>query len=84
MTTPLLKDALIRVQLQYIEMPSLHLTLRQIRYVCDLTDDACRVAVNHLEQSGFLRQSSDGVFLRGGLGPWPLGDRQSALAASGS
>jgi hypothetical protein len=62
------RHAFTRIQIEYIEMPDLKLTIAQIRRLCDLPADLCSTAVQALEQSGFLRQSVDGRFVRRALG----------------
>ena len=58
------QHALTRIQVEYVEMPDLKLTLRQIRRLCDLPQDACEAALVVLVSSGFLRQTQGGQFLR--------------------
>ena len=54
--------AFTRIQIEYIEMPDLKLTLEQIRRLCDLPDDLCQPAVAALEEVGFLWRAPDGRF----------------------
>jgi hypothetical protein len=60
--------AFTRIQIEYIEMPDLKLTLAQIRRLCDLSDDLCRPAVEALQRVGFLWQAADGRFVRRAMG----------------
>ena len=60
--------AFTRIQIEYIEMPDLKLTLAQIRRLCDLSDDLCTPAVEALQRLGFLWQAADGRFVRRALG----------------
>ncbi len=62
------KDARIGIQIEYIEMPHLSLTLVQAQRLCDLTHDVCDAAFASLVASGFLSQALDGSFLRRGIG----------------
>jgi hypothetical protein len=66
--TALVRDAMIRIQVSYIETPNLILTAAQVRRLCDLTDEACDAALRTLVLTGFLRQADAGMFKRGGLG----------------
>ena len=47
------RHAFTRIQIEYIEMPDLKLTLAQIRRLCDLPEELCQPAVAALEQVGF-------------------------------
>jgi len=60
--------AFTRIQIEYIEMPDLKLTLAQIRRLCDLPHDMCGPAVAALQQAGFLWCAPDGRFVRRALG----------------
>ena len=61
-------DALLRIRVEYIEMPDLKLTRAQARRLCNLSQEACDAALTTLVKSGFLWRTSDGQFLRGELG----------------
>ena len=60
--------AFTRIQIEYIEMPDLKLSLEQIRRLCDLPDDLCQPAVAALQEVGFLWRAPDGRFVRRALG----------------
>ena len=62
------QNARTRIQIEFIEMPDLKLTLAQLSRLCDLPRDICEGAVASLLKAGFLSQSGDGRLLRGGLG----------------
>jgi hypothetical protein len=64
--TPL--GARTRIQIEYIEMPDLKLTLPQLRRLCALPLDVCDAAVAELLTSGFLWRTTKGMLLRRGLG----------------
>jgi len=66
--TPHSKDARIRIQIEFIEMPHLALTLAQVHHQCDLPEDICEAALASLVAGGFLARTGDGSFLRRGLG----------------
>ena len=59
--------ARMRIQLEYIEMPNLKLTLPQVRRLCDLPHEICVAAVSSLVTSGVLTLARDGSFLRPGI-----------------
>ena len=61
-------DALIRIQMEYSEMPGLKLTPRQIGRLCGLPWDICEGALRLLAQRGFLSRAEDGSFRRPGSG----------------
>jgi hypothetical protein len=58
------REALLRIQMEYTEMPEMKLTLLQARRLMNLPLDACEVALATLVQTGFLVQSRTGAFLR--------------------
>jgi hypothetical protein len=60
--------AFTRIQVEYIEMPDLKLTLVQIRRLCDLHEDVCDAAIVALEEAGFLWRAPDGRFVRRAVG----------------
>jgi hypothetical protein len=62
------RHAFTRIQVEYIEMPDLKLTLTQIRRLCDLPEELCEGAVAALLQVGFLWRAPDGRFVRRALG----------------
>ena len=59
-----IRDALHRIQMEYVEMPEMKLTMRQTGRLFNLSADACSVALATLVDVGFLVQSRDGAFLR--------------------
>jgi hypothetical protein len=62
------RHAFTRIQIEYIEMPDLKLTLAQIRRLCDLPEELCEPAVAALLHVGFLWRTHDGRFVRRALG----------------
>jgi hypothetical protein len=54
---------LVRIQMEYLEMPGLKLTLRQARRLWNLPSDECEAALATLVDDGFLVRSRDGSFL---------------------
>jgi len=62
------ESARARIQIEYIEMPDLKLTLAQVGRLCNLPKDVCEAAIASLVESGFLATSSGGSILRVGRG----------------
>ena len=58
------RTARIRIQMEYIEMPDMKLTSRQMRRLLDLPGEACDAALEALVGSGFLVCSREGQFFR--------------------
>ena len=58
------QSARLRIEAEYIEMPSLKLKLAQIRRLCDLPDELCGEAVRSLIANGFLYRTADGSYIR--------------------
>lgn len=59
-----MQDVLTLIQMEYLEMPDLKLTLRQARRLFGLPGDICETALEALVSVGFLARSRDGSFLR--------------------
>ena len=57
-------ETLNRIQLEYLEMPHMKLTLRQARRMWSLPQEVCDRAMALLVDRGFLVRSTDGGFLR--------------------
>jgi len=53
-----------RVRGEYLEMPGLSLTEQQAQRLWHLEPDACRALLKALVQSGFLRQTPRGGYVR--------------------
>jgi hypothetical protein len=69
MSVPDVPGALIRIQMEYVEMPELKLTAAQVSRLCALPLEVCRVALVTLAASGFLRRDTAGAYLRSGAAP---------------
>ena len=54
-----------RVRAEFVEMPGLSLTVRQASRLFGLDQDVCRLVVDRLVRSDFLRGSSAGAVARG-------------------
>ncbi len=78
------RAARIRIQIEFIEMPGLKLTLPQIARLCDLPKDVCESAVSLLVAGGFLAGAADGSFLRRGLDSAADGIRRPRPLAAAS
>lgn len=59
-------DARVQIQIQYIEMPGLRLLPSQLVRLTGAPEDVCAEALSTLLWSGFLLQTQDGHFVRGG------------------
>jgi hypothetical protein len=59
-----LLNVLTRIQMEYIEMPDLKLTLWQARRLWNLEVDVCQAALGALVDARFLWQTRDGAYLR--------------------
>lgn len=57
-----------RIRMEYLEMPDLRLSARQVRRMWTLDAELCDELLAALVQEGFLRQTPDGAFLRRGEG----------------
>jgi hypothetical protein len=65
--TPPLPEALFRIQTEYVEMPQLKLTARQVQRLWSLPNEVCEAALAALLQTGFLMRSADGAYVRHGV-----------------
>lgn len=80
-----LLDAQRRIQLDFLEWPTLKLTFPQARRLWSLPADVCEAAMGNLVQAAFLLHR-DGMYLRRGPGRGgrriatrqPTGPRQAA------
>ena len=62
--TPDVREALLKIQIEYVEMPQLKLTARQVQRLWSLPMEVCEAALAALIRQGFLVQSRDGVYVR--------------------
>jgi hypothetical protein len=76
------RDALLRIRTEYIEMPDLKLTGRQVQRLWNLPRDVCEAALASLLEEGFLMQSPNGAYVRRGLLRVRAASIQSLLRAS--
>jgi hypothetical protein len=59
-------DALFRIQTEYIEMPDLKLTARQVQRLWNLSHEVSEVALAVLIRNGFLTRAANGAYIRSG------------------
>jgi hypothetical protein len=60
------RNALLRIQTEYVEMPDLKLTSRQAQRLWNLTHDVCETALAVLIGKQFLVQTRNGAYVRFG------------------
>lgn len=68
-TARLTGDLFHRICGEYTEMPGLRLTLPQAQRLWDLDATLSRLALDSLVQSGFLKRTENGQYLRRSDGP---------------
>ena len=59
-----IKEARTRIEREYLELPGLSLTERQVRKLWGLPGDLCEAALGELLRHDFLVQTAGGTFLR--------------------
>jgi hypothetical protein len=69
MTETGFRDALVMIQMEYVEMPELKLTVRQAGKLWNLAAETSEAAMVALVASGFLIQMKDQSFVRRGTPP---------------
>ena len=62
----MVNEALMRIRVEYIEMPDLKLTGPQARRLWNLSQEVCDTALASLVATGFLSRTPNDQFLRGG------------------
>ena len=62
-----LRDALLRIRTEYIEMPDLKLTGRQVQRLWNLPHDVSEAALGSLLKEGFLMRAANGAYILRGL-----------------
>ena len=58
-------DAAELLRMEYAEMPGLHLTAGQAQRLCNLSSEVSDRALRILLESGFLRRTVEGRYVRG-------------------
>lgn len=67
--TAQVREALLRIQTEFVEMPDLKLTARQAQRLWNLSHDVWETALTVLMRNQFLVQTRDGAYVRyGALG----------------
>jgi hypothetical protein len=61
--------ALNAIQAEFVEMPGLRLTIRQVGRLCEIPVDVCQTAVGALVAAGFLMETREGAYLWRGTPP---------------
>jgi hypothetical protein len=80
--TPEVRNALLRIQTEYVEMPDLKLTARQAQRLWNLSHDVWETALAVLIGKQFLVQTRDGSYVRDGSTRARVGAIESLLRAS--
>ena len=57
-------ELLMRIRMEFLEMPGMRLTRSQARRLWNLNQTACDHVLDTLVEQGFLKQAADGAFLR--------------------
>jgi hypothetical protein len=76
-----LREALLRIRTEYVEMPDLKLSGRQAQRLWNLPHDICDTALAVLVREGFLAQALNGSYVRPGVRELTL-IRPASLAGS--
>jgi hypothetical protein len=77
-----LRNALLRIQTEYVEMPDLKLTARQAQRLWCLSHDVWEAALAILIGKQFLVQTRDGSYVRSGVMRAMVGGIESLAQAS--
>ena len=80
--TPEVRNALLRIQTEYVEMPDLKLTARQAQRLWNLSHDVWETALAVLLGKEFLVQTRDGAYVRYNSMRDRVGAIESLLRAS--
>ena len=76
------RDALLRIQTEYVEMPDLKLTARQAQRLWSLSHDVWETALAVLLGKQFLVQTRDGAYVRSSSMRARVGSIEALLRAS--
>ena len=57
-------QAFDRIRAEYVEMPGMRLTLRQVQRLSGVDVTICQAVLEDLVRAGFLRTGIDGAYLR--------------------
>ena len=53
-----------RLRSEFLEMPGMRLTARQVQRLCGVDERVCLVVLEALVDSQFLRRGADGIYAR--------------------
>ena len=53
-----------RLRAEYLEMPGMKLTIKQIQRLCGIEPKMCKMVLDALVNARFLRLNSDGTYVR--------------------
>ena len=59
-----LDEAIDLIRTEYVQMPGLSMTCKQVRRVWNLSNDVCRDALTALTRAGLLIENRDGSYVR--------------------
>ncbi len=68
-SSPSIEEALRRIRGEFLEMPGLRLTSAQARRLWGLERTLCETLLGLLIETGFLRRTRDGSYVRAQSGP---------------
>jgi hypothetical protein len=71
MITSLDRELLDRIRAEYLEMPGMRLTLKQVQRLCGVDGLACQIVLDSLVEVKFLCLKSDGAYARLAEGDLP-------------
>jgi hypothetical protein len=57
-------QAFDRIRAEYVEMPGMRLTPKQVQRLSGVETSVCRAVLDDLVRAGFLRQRTDGSYAR--------------------
>jgi len=58
------EEVIRRIRAEYVEMPGMILVADQVERLCGVEPALCRMALDTLVQTRFLRQRADGAYVR--------------------
>jgi hypothetical protein len=58
------EQALNRIRAEFMEMPGMRLTLRQVERLSGVGSSVCRLVLDDLVRAGFLAAGADGTYAR--------------------
>jgi hypothetical protein len=64
MTTSQDRELLDRIRAEYLEMPGMRLTLKQVQRLCGVDGLTCQIVLDSLVEVKFLCLKSDGAYAR--------------------